>query len=164
MSDESEITTLTSYVVYVEGSKPVAVTDSFLSAVEAAEAHALELSRQVDEKAESVSVLTDGTEPDAEGFFARWEKFDEDEEEAELYVFHRYRKPDGYLISGAWRQKPLPTPTIKVTSVPLDLFAGVYVSFEDADDISEEGGSALAESDDDSDSGDDDRTYVDGEN
>lgn len=162
MSD-CELTTLCGYAVFIDGGMPIAITDTFLSAIEAAEMHALALSRRVQKDVENVSILTEGTEAQDEGFFARWEKFDEEEEEASLYVFRRYRKPDGYVMAGAWREKPLFRSKIKVTTVPIDFFNGLYVPFEEDEttSVEEEGGAA---SDDEEDNGeDDDRTYIDGE-
>jgi len=132
MSD-SEITTLAGYVVFLADGTPVTVTDTFLSAIEAAEMKALEMTQEIDAENKTVSIIENDAEVTAEGFFGQWKQFDEAEGDAELYVFHRYRKPDGYLLAGAWRQKPLRQPTIKVACVPVDFFNGVYVSFDDED-------------------------------
>lgn len=114
---------------------PIVVTDSFQKAVEAAEMHANELARlcavqlsapppvgssvrSCEPSVESlgatsslqVAFLMEGGVPPAcllEGYFGRWKLFNDADGEADMALFRRYKKPDGFIASGPWREKPL---------------------------------------------------------
>lgn len=153
---ETEITTINGYAVYMQNGDPITTTDTFVSAIEAAEMHALQLSKEIDPETAEVSVVSDEASKTAEGFFCKWIVFDDAEEEGELHVFRRYRKPDGYLLTGAWREKAVAN--IKVKSVPIEFFEGLYVAFEeDSETDSSPDSGELSSSDDE---GSDDQTYV----
>lgn len=138
-SSAEEEYTIIGYTVTAEH-VPISVTDTFLSAVENCEMHALTICQAIDEKLESVAILTDETPAQAEGFFGRWTSFDEEKGVASLSVFHRYRKQDGLLMSGAWREKVVKGSPINVHQTPVDFFDGVYVPFDEASGSDSEGG------------------------
>lgn len=87
---------------------------------------------QTTEELPVVSILVNETGDDAvlsAGFFGRWTSFDEKEGSAVLEAFHKYRKPDGYVLAGAWRQKPLTTVQIRRTTC--DFFNGECIVYDD---------------------------------
>lgn len=136
---------------------PVVVTDSFQKAVEAAEVHAAHLAMASLSAAAAaaagatstskmplptvVAFLMEGAAPPVhllEGFFGRWKSFSDSDGTADMSIFRRYKKPDGYLVEGAWREKPLfpalcadkDATVISVRAVFSEYFSGHYQSFQ----------------------------------
>lgn len=136
---------------------PVVVTDSFQKAVEAAEVQAAHLAAaslsaaaataatgatsNSEAPLPTVAFLMEGATPPVqllEGFFGRWEAFSDSDGTADMSIFRRYKKPDGYLVEGAWREKPLfpalcadkDATVISVRAVFSEYFSGHYQSFQ----------------------------------
>lgn len=134
---------------------PVVVTDSFQKAVEAAEVQAEHLAAASLSAAAAaaagaasisevplptVAFLMEGAAPPVhllEGFFGRWKTFSDSDGTADMSIFRRYKKPDGYLVEGAWREKPLfpalsdkDATVISVRAVFSEYFGGHYQSFQ----------------------------------
>lgn len=127
-----ELTNFVGYaVVESEERSVVSVTDTFATAIEAAESYALATIQAKDNTTDSLPILVEGTggaQPQREGYYGRWKKYDEANCEAELEVFFLRVKPDGILFAGSREERPQFGVHIHETTV--ELFGGYMIPYK----------------------------------